>query len=117
MSTQFTTGPDGSRVTWEVEDDGVPRIGIIRFANDDTPAYVYPDEPMPAASPGLVTFRAYRPSITRARELFPGHDDLFDAVEDHHTKNIRAHLREVQNACAEGRSFSPEEHAAWLRTR
>jgi len=117
MTANHTTGPDGSVVTWVLQDDGVPRVWMIRFANDDTPAYVYPSTPIPAGTPGTVTFRDHKPSLVRCRVWFPEHEKLWDAVEDEHSRGVRDRLlNQNRTSCADARAFTPAEHDAWLRT-
>src|SRR5438067_503540 len=77
-----TESPNGRKVaTWRLI---ASSARIIRIQNraDATPAYRWPSrEPIPAAAPGSVLFdESAPPDLATAREAFPGHLDLWDAI-------------------------------------
>lgn len=114
VDAKHTWLPDGARATWCVI-GGRPRLWMLALVSDE-PAYVWPDEPLPYATPGTVTFRKELPTLDQAREWFPKHVELFDKVEAEHQGSVTQRLMRG-SSCAEARSFSSEEHAAWLRQR
>lgn len=77
-----TESPDGRKVaTWQLIHSGA-RILRVQNRADASPAYRWPSkEPLPAAAPGLVLFDDTPPlDLAAAREAFPGHLDLWDAL-------------------------------------
>jgi hypothetical protein len=120
LGTQFetkdrhfrTTLEDGTYADWYTS-DGKLRVQMFRVANDDSPARIWPDDPLPACPNGHVTFRYKHPVLADARERFPDLVKLWDAVE---AEYLTALAPTQQNSCHDGRSFTPEEHAAWLRS-
>jgi hypothetical protein len=70
---------DGRKAAdWRLQ-DRLARIVRIEIRSEAFPAYLYPDRGLPAAAPGTVVFSP-APDLAQAREWFPGHTDLWDAV-------------------------------------
>ena len=75
--------PDSGKVaSWRLL-GGSAHILRIQLRGELFGGYQYPDTPLPDAPTGLITFAADRtPDLATARELFPRHDDLWNAVRE-----------------------------------
>jgi hypothetical protein len=79
-SLRRTEMPDGTKqATWRLEGT-TAKILFVRVSSDSSPAYLWPDKPMPAAPPGTVSFGEDGPDIAEARRRLPEHEALWDAV-------------------------------------
>ncbi|MBF6296901.1 hypothetical protein IU459_05010 [Nocardia amamiensis] len=73
---------EGKSATWRLVDRTV-RVVRIRITTDASPAYLYPRKPLPSVQPGTVLFDDNKlPDLAQAREWFPEHDDLWNALRD-----------------------------------
>ncbi|WP_433522789.1 hypothetical protein ACQPZ2_37820 [Nocardia pseudovaccinii] len=77
-----TESPDGRKIAkWRLNGT-VAQIHQVQNRADSSPAYRWPEhKQVPNAERGLVLFdEASPPDLATAREMFPGHGDLWDAI-------------------------------------
>jgi len=105
---------DGRRADWALA-FGQVHIRSLFDPSDPTPARRVPDGPAPKNMPGLVEFGpGVYPTLEDAREQFPQHAGLWDAVaKEHHSATGPVPGRE---SCTQGRTFTPEQREHWLST-
>ncbi|WP_433714273.1 hypothetical protein ACQP2U_09195 [Nocardia sp. CA-084685] len=79
-----TESPDGRKVAvWRLVGNEARILRIQNRADASTAARWPSKERLPAAAPGTVLFdNEAPPDLAAAREAFPGHLDLWDAVRD-----------------------------------
>jgi len=70
---------DGRKAADWCLQDRRAEIVRIEIRDEAFPAYVYPNRMLPAAQPGTITFDP-APDLAEAREWFPEHTDLWNAV-------------------------------------
>lgn len=103
--------------TWEIR-KGIPHILFINDNRTSTPAYRWPDLPMPNCRAGHVAFGPEDdnyPTLAEAIVRLPQYETT---LWEHVRSEYRAALLEKQRipGCTEGRTFSPAEQAAWERS-
>ncbi|MGF6883468.1 hypothetical protein ABIA39_004872 [Nocardia sp. GAS34] len=60
--------------TWEIGGDQVPRVLFVSDFTSSTPAYRWPDIPMPSCRTGHVAFGPEYPTLAEATELLPQYE-------------------------------------------
>jgi len=74
--------PDGRKTAvWRLDSGSVAYVLRLRCGDDPRPAYRWPDIACPEEEPGTVLFyESELPDLSKARELFPQHADLWDKI-------------------------------------
>lgn len=60
--------------TWEIGADNVPRVLFVTDYTTATPAYRWPDTPLPACRTGHIAFGPHHPTLAQVIELLPRYE-------------------------------------------
>lgn len=80
----FRTPHAHKHTHWTLHEHGWPVIRSIYDPKDPSMGRVWPNRVLPGLKPGYTVFSRLHPTVRQAREWFPEHTELWDAVEEEH---------------------------------